>query len=90
MRAPNLEIYKDLPDDRIFNSRDVLEAFGYGRKTKASCLVTNGLLPPPSKINKSFAKHAWNRSRTNRLLWTLGDLRKVESELILNKTRGIR
>jgi hypothetical protein len=85
MRIPDLTIYEDLPDNTKLRPREVLRVYKY-KGGDASCYVSQGLIPKPTiKIDKSSTYTGYGRRTPIKgmLYWTLGDLRKVASELTL-------
>jgi len=81
MRIPDLELYKGMPDSTIIYSADMFEIFGYklNRNSSVTYFIRNGSFPSPSKIN--FMKLKGCKANT-KYVWSLGDLRKLQKELI--------
>jgi hypothetical protein len=88
MRIPDLSVYDGLPDTVNLTSKDVIKVFGYSPTITASFLYKRGYIPKPTalknptnynKVAVAYRKHM--KAPSNRLFWSLGELRKLKKEL---------
>jgi len=71
IQIPEPAWMKDMANDSMLCSRDVINAFGLDKDVCVNKLIAKGTIPPPTERQKR------NTARARKLMWKVSELRKV-------------